>query len=258
MDRQVLPCTIVGSALDLARWISSETQQEVIVTELVPQRPAFSERTLLLELSHRINNEYTSAINLISVAAVRTDNLEVKTALAHVVDLLQHYADVHRALKMPDRDVVIDAAEYLQTLCRSISRSKLDRVDINLVLVADTVWLDSERCWRLGMIVYELVTNTARHAFFEGGGGEVRVDLSLGDAFVRCEVSDNGVAPEGIELGRGLTILGDLAQSLGGRVNYSFTKGSSFTLVFPFAQHEQQAARPIKRATRSVANWVSP
>jgi two-component sensor histidine kinase len=57
------------------------------VTGLVPQLPALSERILLVELNHRINNELASAINLVSMAAVRTDNAEVKTALSHVVEL---------------------------------------------------------------------------------------------------------------------------------------------------------------------------
>jgi hypothetical protein len=47
--------------------------------------PALEERTLLLELNHRINNEFASVINLVSVAAVRADNSEVKAALSDVV-----------------------------------------------------------------------------------------------------------------------------------------------------------------------------
>jgi len=212
------------------------------VTELVPPPAILGERVLLRELNHRINNEFTSAINCVSVAAVRTDNVEVKTALGKVVELLHQYADVHRALKMPDRDDVINAAPYLQALCRSMSRSKLDRMDIKLVLVADTVWLHSERCWQLEMIVYGLVTNVARHAFLEGKDGEVRVELSRAGASARCGVSDNGSAVAGVRPARGLKVIGDLAKSLGGQVDYSLgVKGSSFMLALPFIAGEQKA-----------------
>jgi two-component sensor histidine kinase len=217
------------------------------VTELVPQLPAFSERVLLLELSHRINNEFASAIGLVSVAAVRADNTEVKAALDNVVELLHQYANVHRALKMPDRDVVIDAAEYLETLCRSMSRSKLERSDIKLAFAAGAVWLHSERCWRLGMIIYEFVTNAARHAVFKGMDGQVHVELLRAGGFVKCTVSDNGAAPPRTGLGRGLTIVADLAESLGGYVDHAFAKGSSFTLVFPLTQNEQRASRSTKK-----------
>jgi two-component sensor histidine kinase len=210
------------------------------VIELVPPPAMLGERILLLELNHRINDEFTSAINRVAVAAVQTDNVEVKAALSQVVELLHRHADVHRALKISDRDEIIDAAQYLQTLCRSMSRSKLDRMDIKLVLAADTVWLPSERCWQLGMIVYELVTNAARHAFFEGKDNEVRVELSRTGACARCGVSDNGSAVAAGRPGRGLKIIG--AKSLVGQVDYSLgVKGSSFMLALPFIAGEQKA-----------------
>jgi two-component sensor histidine kinase len=92
------------------------------------------------------------------------------------------------------------------------------------------------------MIVYELVTNVARHAFFEGKDGEVRVDLSRAGAYARCEVSDNGSAAAGARPARGLKIIGDLAKSLGGHVDHSFSvRGTSFMLAMPFIVSEQKA-----------------
>jgi two-component sensor histidine kinase len=43
---------------------------------------------LMRELSHRINNEFTSAISVISLAAARSDSNEVKAALNDVSDRL--------------------------------------------------------------------------------------------------------------------------------------------------------------------------
>lgn len=224
------------------------------MSELFPHPPALSERTLLLELNHRINNEFTSAINLVSIAAVRSDHAEVKTTLSNVVELLHRYADVHRALKRPERDVVIDARKYLQSLCRSMSRSKLEGVGIRLTLAADPVWLHSERCWQLGLIVYELVTNAARHALFDGGDGEVLVELARVDGFVNCRVSDNGSAPKGVRAGRGLKIIGDLARSLGGQLDHSFgVEGALFTLSFPCTGIEERANRR-RRAVYPVSH----
>ena len=60
---------------------------------------------------------------------------------------------------------------------------------------------------------------------------------------VRCAVSDNGSASDLIVRGRGLTIVGELANSLGGRVHASCAaEGSSFLLTFPLAESEQRAA----------------
>src|SRR5262249_37879949 len=151
---------------------------------------AFGESRLLMrELSHRVNNEFTSAISLISLAAARSHNSEVKAALHSVGERLRHYAYVHRILQMPERRADIDAASYLRQLCLSIQRSKLDCNNITLSVDAQAVTMQSDRCWRLGMIVYELVTNAARHAF-NGAGGEIWVGLWYTAGLVECRVSD--------------------------------------------------------------------
>src|ERR1700756_4052207 len=129
--------------------------------------PTISEQALLQELNHRISNEFQSALSLVSVTAARSRSQEVKDALSSVTVLLHHYAEVHRALQVPhDRDRV-DAAE-----CLSISRSKLERAQVHLVLAAPPLVLQSSECWLSGLIVYELITNAVRHAF-HGRNGEI-------------------------------------------------------------------------------------
>jgi two-component sensor histidine kinase len=146
------------------------------MTEVALKREINLERILLHELIHRINNEFSSLIGAVSRTAARSVNHEVKVALAHIIELLSHYAELHRALRMPENDTHIDVAAYLENLCQSISRSKLDDMKIDLVVAASPLQLPSDRCWRLGMIVYELITNAARHAF-ANGSGQVRVEL---------------------------------------------------------------------------------
>jgi len=90
------------------------------------KRSSSETRLLLREYSHRINNEFASAIGAISVAAAHSATNEAKAVLAAVQDQLQNYAQVHHALQLPEHSSCIDAAAYLQQLCRAISRSKLD------------------------------------------------------------------------------------------------------------------------------------
>jgi two-component sensor histidine kinase len=198
---------------------------------------------LLRELNHRIKNELTSAIYTVSAKAVRSDSGAVKAALLDVVDLLHQCADVHRALRMPERGRLTDAANYLQQVCLSITKYRLDRLAIRVLFSADDLRLEGERCWKLGLIVSELLTNVARHAQFDGRYPELRVELMLAGNVVKCAVSDNGSAPEPIRRGRGLTIIGELASRLGGRVHTSrLADGASFLLTFPLTEIEQRAA----------------
>ena len=204
------------------------------MTEVALKREITLEHIVLHELIHRINNEFSSLIGAVSRIAARSVNHEVKVALAHIIELLSHYAELHRALQMPERDRQIDAAAYLEDLCLSISRSKLDGMKIALVLTVSPLWLPSEGCWRLGMMVYELVTNAARHAF-GNGKGEIRVELSRSGKLVECRVVDNGSAPSSVRRGRGLRIVDELVKGLDGRLDQRFGPRGSFSIVtFPY------------------------
>ena len=212
------------------------------MTEVALKREISLERILLHELIHRINNEFSSLIGGVSRTAARSVNHEVKVTLAHIIELLSHYAELHRAMQMPDNHTHIDAASYLENLCLSISRSKLDGMKIDLVLAASPLRLPSEQCWQLGLMVYELITNAARHAF-GNKKGEIRVELSRAGKLVECTVVDNGSAPPKVQRGRGLKIVGELVKGLDGRLDQRFGQRGSFSiLTFPHGGEPHQEA----------------
>jgi two-component sensor histidine kinase len=205
------------------------------MTEFIAQLSSSSaDRVLLHELNHRTNNEFAAAIGGVSLAAARSSNDDVKAALTAVEQLLQHYAHVHRALQIPEDDTLIDAANYLRQLCLSISQSHLAYRKIKLVLAVEPLQLQADPCWRLGMIVYELIINAARHAF-QNGQGEIGVQLIDKGSVAQCTVVDNGSVSASTGPGRGLKIIDELTKSLGGRFESKLgPRGSSSTLIFPF------------------------
>jgi two-component sensor histidine kinase len=210
------------------------------------QPPVLEGRTLLDELNHRMKNELASVINLVSFKAIWTDNVDVKDELSNVVDLLHQHVEVHSILTMPDRDALVDAGEQLRKLGLAMSRCKLDRMNIDLLLSTDTLPLESERCWRLALAVYELVTNALRHACFDGRDGVIKMKLMRAGSWVNCRVTDNGSGLGRIKPGRGQRIVSELAKSLGGRMGHTFgTTCTSFSLDFPLTQREQHANRTV-------------
>jgi two-component sensor histidine kinase len=225
-----------------------------MMPELVPRLPSPGELLLVDEINHRISNEFASLIAIVSRAAAASGSDEVKRALRGVVQLLHHHAQIHRALRPPDRETLVDAEGYLGELCRSISRSKLDHMNIDLVLAASPLLLESGRCWRLGMIVSELITNAARHAF-SGRSGRIEVELFRVGGSVRCTVSDNGSAPADIVAGRGLRIVEELSKAIDGRFERKFgSAGTTAILIFPYrepgkrtlGEHEEVAALGVE------------
>jgi two-component sensor histidine kinase len=202
--------------------------------ELTATRSSFPEERLLLrELTHRISNEFASVVSIISFAAAKTESTEARSALTAVMDRLEGYVRVHRALQIPDSGDIVDATAYLGELCRLISLSKLERKNIDLVFAERPLSLRSEQCWILGMIVYELINNAARHAFDEAGG-EIRVQIVRVGRLVECHVSDDGIGRVHSRTGRGLRIIQDLAAVLQGHFERKRgPHGSASRVVFP-------------------------
>jgi two-component sensor histidine kinase len=211
------------------------------------------EYLLLREYSHRINNEFASLISIISVAASRAMTDDAKNVLALVRDQLNNYANVHHALQIPELGVQIDAAAYVCELCKAIRKARLNDNGIQLILSERTFKMDSERCWRLGLIVSELVGNAARHAFGRRGG-IIRVELVPSTSFVQCRIRDNGKSESTARPGNGLRIVDALAGSLGGRfVQHFGPRGTRSVLTFPQDRELGRIAPTPKRSnsTRS-------
>lgn len=201
--------------------------------ELSPTDGAAAERLLLREFSHRINNELASAISLIAVAARRCNSDEAKSALATVQDRLECYAHVQHSLQMPEYSTAIELTTYIHQLCRAISRSRLEREGIELTLSLYPLKMSSERCWFLGMIVFELVSNAARHAF-RHEAGSIHVEIFPVGTSVKCRITDNGRSSADPRRGRGLSIVEALAARLHGTLDLQFgPNGTTMIVNFP-------------------------
>jgi len=123
------------------------------------------------ELLHRVSNEYASAISLASVMASRAPSPEVRSALKTVIEHLVQLATAHRVLLPPVVDGTVDLGDYLTRLCQAKVAVELERRGTTLRLaVVSPVALEHSRCWRIGLIVSELITNAARHGLPSGHG----------------------------------------------------------------------------------------
>ena len=212
----------------------------------LPYPPTREGRTLLDELNHRIKNELASVINLVTFKAVWTDNVDAKEELSKCRRPASPACPGPQHSDNAGSRRACGRRRTASKLGLAMSRCKLDRMNIRLVLAAETLPLESERCWRLALVIYELVTNAVRHACFDGRDGEIKMELMRAGSWVNCRVTDNGSGLGRIKLGRGLRIVGELASSLGGRIDRSSgTIRNSFSLDFPLTKREQRANRAV-------------
>jgi two-component sensor histidine kinase len=173
------------------------------------------------------------------VAAARSRPGSAPEILSQVQGALEAFASVQRLLYVPDVMTCVDGCAYVRQLCRALSRAKLAEKGIELEFVEKPFRIDSEQCWRLGMILYELVTNASKHAF-RGDSGWIRVELFERATHTEYRVEDNGscIAPW-VSRGIGLSMVHELTKEMGGALQQTFgPKGSVSTIVLPKASTE--------------------
>jgi two-component sensor histidine kinase len=196
---------------------------------------------LVQEISHRVVNEYTQAIAGIRLAAAGVASPEGRLALVAAATQLHVYAEAHRALQAPAFGGGADLGLYLQTLCSAITAASLQERGIRLTLAADTVNLPADRCWRVALIVSELITNAVRHGL-SGGPGHIFVKQKTTERVVTCSVSNSGEASRAARPGCGMAVVQGLATELDGIVSWrSENDWTSAELVFPLVIPEKLA-----------------
>ena len=193
---------------------------------------------LVQEISHRVVNEYTQAIATIRLAAARMTSVEGRDVLTTTASRLRSYAEAHRALQAPVPHGCADLGDYLRKLCSAVSVAHLRERGVRLTLRADAISLPADRCWRVALIVSELITNSVRHGL-RNGPGRILVELREGDATNSCRVKDDGRPSSIAKPGRGITVVQGLAVELGGYVAWACDDdGTSAELIFPSAAVE--------------------
>jgi two-component sensor histidine kinase len=188
---------------------------------------------LVREITHRVVNEYSHAIAGIRLAEREAVSAEARAVLSAAAKRLLTYAEAHRALQPPHGQGTADLADYLSRLCATMSAARLEERGARLTLTSDSIALAVERCWRIGLIVSELITNSVRHGL-KDGSGHIRVEMEAGRYTSICRVIDDGDGSAICRPGQGLGVIAGLVSEIGGAISWRFApSGTLAELIFP-------------------------
>lgn len=176
---------------------------------------------LVEEINHRVVNEYSEAIAMLSIAAARTSSGDAREALRDTADRLRDHAETHRALMPPMVADHANLADYIATICRTYVKATLADRGVHLTLKIEDIMMSAGTCWRIGLVVAELVRNSARHGL-KGKAGRIIVDIARREGLLTCLVSDDGAAAGGGIPGRGQRLVRSLVAELGGEMDWFF------------------------------------
>jgi two-component sensor histidine kinase len=132
----------------------------------------------------------------------------------------------------------IDLSKYLRELCSSLPKlqdGRTGNVDLECHVESMMVPLDSATA--LGMAVAELVTNGYRHAFPDDREGTIVVTAIADDSNAILMIRDDGVGFDttAATSRRGLGLVRQLVEQIGGTVCVRSEVGTLWTLIFPLS-----------------------
>jgi chemotaxis protein methyltransferase CheR len=204
------------------------------------ERSAAHERIAMLmqELTHRVKNSLQSIAAMVMIEARNHKSGEGKAALERVSNRIEALGQLYSKLSKSDRVEAVDAATYMDELCRDLVASVQREGGKTVVLKTDieSVLLPTDRAIPMGLIVNELVTNALKYAFPSETTGTVMVTLKRMPGELRLTVADDG---KGIDISRADSGLGGrlvegFAQQLGGQVEReSGSQGTTVRLILP-------------------------
>jgi chemotaxis protein methyltransferase CheR len=193
---------------------------------------------LLQELTHRVKNSLQIIAAMVGIEARSHKSGQGKAALervSHRIDALGH---LYSKLSKADTIETVDAATYLDELCRDLIASvhKDDGRSIELKTDIASELLPTDRAIPIGLIVNELVTNAVKYAFPGETRGTVLVTLKRLPGELRLTVADDGqgLDPRRADSGLGGRLVEGFAQQLDGRVEReSNSQGTTVRLILP-------------------------
>ena len=122
---------------------------------------------LMQELTHRVKNSLQLIAAMVRIEARSHKSGEGKAALERVSHRITALAQLYSKLSESDTVEAVDAATYLDELCRDLIASVQKEGDVPIALITDieSALLSTDRAIPIGLIVNELVANAVKYAF---------------------------------------------------------------------------------------------
>jgi two-component sensor histidine kinase len=205
--------------------------------EALKQKSADQKEILLREIHHRVKNNLSIVISLLSFQMDENPSPDLARTLIDIQTRIRAMALIHEHLYRSENLDRIPLADYIQSLTQMVSSTfsmHLNLVTLDIVAVDVSI----ETALPIGLIINELLTNAFKYAFPDGSTGHIHLEvLSIGNDQYRFTFSDNGigmpinVTPEKSS-SLGMYIVRLLTEQLDGTLEIIRDNGTRFVIVF--------------------------
>jgi two-component sensor histidine kinase len=193
-------------------------------------------KILLEEVNHRVKNSLLMVMSLLSLQARGADQPEVRTQLESASRRIAAIAQAHRRLYRSDDIETVDLCAYIAGVCHDLGElAEGCTIDVD---APEEIAISVERAIPIALLVNELVTNAAKHAYTDGKPCTVGVRVVRDGALIRLTVRDGGIGmPPGFDLAQakslGMRIIAAFVRQLRADVQFRTDRGTTVEMAMP-------------------------
>jgi two-component sensor histidine kinase len=189
---------------------------------------------VLRESHHRMKNTLTLLGASVRRDFTRAGTRDVSLAADRLERRIVAFGRLYQLLSDNGGHTAIPVESFFENLCAAISEAVLEPAGIRCEAAIASGTLPASQCHRLALMLTELVTNAAKHAFTNKKDALIRIDMVVRDGAWFCTVADNGIGATGPLQGTGSRILEGLARSIRARLHGEAGEGGTrVTIVMP-------------------------
>lgn len=201
-----------------------------------------ADRDLMLsEFEHRVKNNFQIVASMLDIQRRRVSDPAASEALGAAMMRVDSIARAHRHLYRDGQGSEVNISDYLADLCNALSDALLLRGGVTLDCDVDTAPIPRDHAVSIGLVVNELVTNAAKHAFIGRERGAIHVSWKRKpEGGWRLTVADDGVGlptqpqPRRKDGGLGQRLVEAFAKQAGGTLTTaSDANGTRVTMDVP-------------------------
>jgi two-component sensor histidine kinase len=196
------------------------------------------QQVLFKEITHRVKNSLAIVASMLKVQANEEDDPTLTSRLEDAASRVSAVAKVHEHIQQANAPDRLDLGVYVTEICRDLNEA-VPRIHIE-VAAEPGIDITTDRAIPIGLVVNELITNAAKHAYqgVQSGNIRVRGARGAGDT-IELSMRDEGQGlPANFDLastpGLGTRIVCALARQLGAAIEVRrLDPGTEFIVTIP-------------------------
>lgn len=205
-----------------------KTNEELVEQNKIITAQNKEKEIMLKEIHHRVKNNLQVITSLLRLQAQDMEPKE-RASFQDAINRIKSMALIHEKMYKSDVLAEFNLKSYLESLTHDLIGSYSQATQIELKVNSVVELVGSKSIVPLSLLFNELISNSIKHAFNEGGQGRIEVFVSEPNEenFIELVYRDNGTWKDTNQKTFGLELIGTMTAQLEGSFNLNKEPGQT-------------------------------